>query len=149
LCNTSLQCKHPYWTAPYNSLLLGTDKGTALFSSIPTEYTSILRFEIVFQTLNILSDLLCNVNMSFCKNGVAFKQQELIQYLASITLFAILLFLLCKIVNGKFPRVGKNPWIHGLATARNDFMRNGKTLTEEEYKKVKRSRTSITSPVLI
>lgn len=39
----------------------------------------------------------------------------------------------------KAPRVGKNPWISGLARARADFFRNGKRLTEEGYTRYKDS----------
>ena len=39
----------------------------------------------------------------------------------------------------KAPRVGKNPWISGLARARADFFKNGKYLTKEGYDKYKNS----------
>ena len=37
------------------------------------------------------------------------------------------------------PRVGKNPWISGLARARADFFRNSKDLTKEGYERYKNS----------
>lgn len=39
----------------------------------------------------------------------------------------------------KAPRVGKNPWVYGLARARADFFKNGKRLTEEGYHRYKDS----------
>lgn len=39
----------------------------------------------------------------------------------------------------KAPRVGKNPWISGLARARADFFKNGSVLTKEGYTRYKNS----------
>lgn len=39
----------------------------------------------------------------------------------------------------KAPRVGKNPWIFGLARAQADFFKNGNHLTKEGYARYKDS----------
>ncbi|TVY48027.1 Ent-kaurene oxidase [Lachnellula occidentalis] len=77
--------------------------------------------------------------MSCHKYAAAFMPKEAIGYLACLLVPAILWLYLRKIVGSKFPRVGKNPWIHGLANARNDFLKNGRALTEEGYQKYRGS----------
>lgn len=89
---------------------------------------------------SIVSNRHCNLKfdftMSFYIHNMSIESEKAILYVGCLFVFSILWFYSGKTLRGQFPRVGKNPWIHGLANARNDFLKNGRALTEEGYRKV-------------